>query len=119
MPRFFLQFLLADRRIRIRDAQKHVDPLDQDLDSNPDPDPTAPKYTLFSAHLVRSELDDHEVGGWGEGLVLEVEWAGEGGDVGGRLLSPPPAQDLHRVEDLLRVEVGELNKEKSSFRQVG
>ncbi len=30
---FFLLFLLNDRRIRIQEAQKHVDPVD------PDPDP--------------------------------------------------------------------------------
>ncbi len=85
--------------------KNHVDPVDQDLDSDPE------HCSEVHTHLVWSELDDHEVGGWGEGLVLEVEWAGEGGNIGGGLLSPPPAQDLHRVEDLLRVEVGELNRE--------
>jgi hypothetical protein len=35
--RFFLLFLLNDRRIRIQEAQKHVDPEDPDPDSDPDP----------------------------------------------------------------------------------
>jgi hypothetical protein len=37
--RFFLLFLLGDRRIRIRiqEAHKHVDPVDPDPDSDPDP----------------------------------------------------------------------------------
>jgi hypothetical protein len=30
--RFFLLFLLDDRRIRIQEAQKHIDPTDPDLD---------------------------------------------------------------------------------------
>jgi hypothetical protein len=36
---FFLLCLLNDRRIRIRilEAQKHVDPVDPDPDSDPDP----------------------------------------------------------------------------------
>ncbi len=34
----FLLFLHDDRRIRIREAQKHVDPVDPDLDSDPDPE---------------------------------------------------------------------------------
>jgi len=35
--------------------------------------PPSPPKKYFHAHLVGSELDDHEVGGGGEGLVLEVE----------------------------------------------
>jgi hypothetical protein len=31
----FLLFLLGDRRIRIQEAQKHVDPVDPDPDSDP------------------------------------------------------------------------------------
>jgi hypothetical protein len=36
--RFFLLYLLNDRRIRIpiQEAQKHVDPVDPDPDSDPD-----------------------------------------------------------------------------------
>ena len=61
--------------------------------------------------LVRTELDDHEVGGGGEGGGLHVlQVAGQGGDVDGRLLRPPAAQDLHRVEHLLRLELGELER---------
>jgi hypothetical protein len=39
--RIFLLFLLGDRRIQIRnqDAQKHVDPVDSDLDPDLDSDP--------------------------------------------------------------------------------
>jgi hypothetical protein len=36
--RFFLLFLLNGRRIRIREAQKHVDPVDPDPDWDPDPE---------------------------------------------------------------------------------
>jgi hypothetical protein len=37
--RFFLLFLLDDKRIRIRiqETQKHMDPTDPDPDSDPDP----------------------------------------------------------------------------------
>ncbi len=34
---FFLLFLLDDRRIQLREAQKHSDPMDPDPDSDPDP----------------------------------------------------------------------------------
>jgi hypothetical protein len=34
---FFFLFLLDDRRIRIQETQKHMDPTDTDLDSDPDP----------------------------------------------------------------------------------
>ena len=61
--------------------------------------------------LVAAELDDHEVGGAGEGGRLHVlEAAGESRDVDGGLLSPPPSQDLHGVENLLRVKLGELQE---------
>ena len=71
----------------------------------------------FLDGFVRSELDDHEVAGRGERLVPEFlcEAAGQGGDVHRRLLCPAPAQDLHRVEHLLRLELGEL-KRKNFFR---
>jgi hypothetical protein len=36
--RFFLLFFLDDRRIRIREAQKRVNPVDPDPDSDPDPE---------------------------------------------------------------------------------
>ncbi len=38
LTRFLLLFLHDDRRIRIREAQKHVDPMDPDPASDPDPD---------------------------------------------------------------------------------
>ena len=65
----------------------------------------------FLHGLVAAELDDHEVGGAGEGGRLHVlEAAGEGGDVDGSLLSPPPSKDLDRVENLFCVELGELQQ---------
>ena len=61
--------------------------------------------------LVAAELDDHEVGGAGEGGRLHVlQAAGESRDVDGGLLGPPSSQDLHGVENLLRVELGELQE---------
>ena len=61
--------------------------------------------------LVAAELDDHEVGGAGEGGRLHVlEAAGESGDVDGGLLSPTTSQDLDGVENLFRVELGELQE---------
>jgi hypothetical protein len=34
---FLLLFLLNDRKVRIREAQKHMDPTDPTPDSDPDP----------------------------------------------------------------------------------
>ena len=61
--------------------------------------------------LVAAELDDHEVGGAREGGRLHVlEVAGESGDVDRGLLSASPSQDLDCVENLFRVELGELQE---------
>ena len=61
--------------------------------------------------LVAAELDDHEVGGAGEGGRLHVlEAAGESGDVDSGLLSPAASQNLDGVENLFRVELGELQE---------
>ena len=67
--------------------------------------------TFLLHGLVGPELDDHEVGGGGEALALQVEAAGQGGDGGGRLLSPASAQDLNGVENLLRLKLRELKCE--------
>ena len=65
----------------------------------------------FLHGFVAAELDDHEVGGAGEGGRLHVlEAAGESRNIDGSLLGPPPSQDLHGVENLLRVELGELQE---------
>ena len=65
----------------------------------------------FLHGLVAAELDDHEVGGAGErGRLHVLEAAGESGDVDGGLFSPSTSQDLDGVENLFRVELGELEE---------
>jgi hypothetical protein len=69
---FFLLFNLYDRRIGIREAQKHKDPTDPDPDSDPVPDPqhwigndgltlTAERTTAAlawaSRGVIRSQMD--------------------------------------------------------------
>ena len=67
--------------------------------------------TFLLHSLVRPELDDHEVGGGGEALALQVDAARQGGDGGGRLLRPASTQDLHGVENLLGLKLRELKCE--------
>jgi hypothetical protein len=45
--RFFLLFLLNERRIRIQEAQKHVDPVDPDPESDP-----GPQHLLLAFRVV-------------------------------------------------------------------
>ena len=67
--------------------------------------------TALLNRLVAAELDDHEVGGAREGGPLHVlEAAGESGNVDGGLLSSSTSQNLDGVENLFRVELGELQQ---------
>jgi hypothetical protein len=47
-----IQYLLNDRRIRIREAQKHVDPVDPDPDSDPEHCLKVYKFRLGSTNLT-------------------------------------------------------------------
>lgn len=70
--------------------------------------PTGTEASLLHP-TIRSELDDHKVGGRDEGL-LDVLLVGsrQGGNVGGSFNRSTTAQDLQRVKVALGVKVGEL-----------
>ena len=80
--------------------------------SESDDSSVRPARERQSSACVGGRGDGGVSGGEGGGLhVLQV--AGQGGDVHGRLLRPATAQDLNRVEHLLRLELGELEGNKS------